>query len=94
MEWVFLVVYAGLNVLHSKNGMPVFRNYFLLSVLGILLVQTFWLLPGLIESAELIISGSQPEESGIHLYYIMLEIVKVALLILVAIRQSFRLLGR
>ena len=47
----------------------------------ILLAQTFWLIPLLIERIDLITAGETPPSSSVHLVYISLEILKTGLLL-------------
>jgi len=47
----------------------------------ILLVQTFWLIPVLMNRADIIISGETPPDSSIHIFYIVFEAAKVILLL-------------
>ncbi|HEX9929110.1 MAG TPA: hypothetical protein VGB02_11295 [Pyrinomonadaceae bacterium] len=47
----------------------------------ILLVQTFWLIPVLMNRADIIISGETLPDSSIHIFYIIFEAAKVILLL-------------
>jgi len=61
------------------------------AILLILLAQTFWLVPNLIERIDLIIGGQTPPDSAAHLFYIVFEIFKMILLLALSIlinRQS------
>lgn len=49
-------------------------------IAAILLAQTFWLIPLLIERIDLITSGQAPPASSTHLVYIALEAAKIGLL--------------
>jgi hypothetical protein len=51
-----------------------------LLVLGILLVQTLWLLPDLSERAIRIIAGEQPPRSITHVLFGVVEVAKVVIL--------------
>jgi hypothetical protein len=64
-----------------------------ISTAVILILQTLWLLPLLNERASMIINGITPPSSNIHLYYILLEILKAAGLFLLGLMQAdyFRL---
>jgi len=53
-----------------------------LTLAGILLLQTFWLLPALDVRALAIIAGNPPAESMLHLVYVVLEVIKLLLLLL------------
>lgn len=48
-------------------------------VVGLLLLQTFWLLPLLDARAELVISGASAPFSMMHYYYIAAEVIKLIL---------------
>lgn len=55
----------------------------LIFVMAILAVQSFFLLPELDRRIQLIINGTTPPESPLHLYYVILEVIKVIGLIVV-----------
>ncbi|WP_299183966.1 hypothetical protein [uncultured Aquimarina sp.] len=77
----FLII---LIVSYNENWQVVKRTkqYVLLSLAAALLLQTFYLLPILDERAVMIINGEEPLGSYFHFYYILLEIFKVILLII------------
>ncbi|EMY80532.1 hypothetical protein pgond44_11126 [Psychroflexus gondwanensis ACAM 44] len=52
----------------------------LISLLVILLAQTFYLLPMLDQRAVMIIDGTIPDSTYLHFYYVFLELLKVILL--------------
>ncbi|MGQ8336295.1 hypothetical protein ACUNWD_07055 [Sunxiuqinia sp. A32] len=52
----------------------------------ILMSQTFWLLPQLLQRAEQIIAGYEPADSPVHLIFILFEAVKLILLITLSIK--------
>lgn len=54
-------------------------------VLLILLAQTFWLIPLLIERIDLIIAGQTPPASPTHFVYIALETLKILLLLVLSV---------
>jgi hypothetical protein len=54
------------------------EKLYIIIPLLILIAQTFWLLPALDTRAEVIIQGSAPSESYLHITYIISEFVKVA----------------
>lgn len=62
-------------------------------ILLILLAQTFWLLPALIERIDLIASGQTPPDSSVHLIYIVLEISKALLLLVLSVAVNRQSLG-
>lgn len=54
-------------------------------ILSILIAQTFWLMPALIERIDLITSGQNPPDSPIHIFYIAFEICKMLLLLILSV---------
>lgn len=61
----------------------------------ILLAQTFWLIPLLIERIDLITSGNAPPASMMHFVYIAFEIAKILLLLTLSVllnmqRENFK----
>jgi hypothetical protein len=54
-------------------------------------IETFWLLPVLDQRVGLIIAGQQPPESNLHVFYIVLQIVKLAVLCVLAAVAARRL---
>jgi len=90
VEWVLLVAYIILNILYFNSLKFLLNHHLLQAIIVILLLQTLWLLPGLIQRSELIISGKQPGASNIHIYYVVMEIIKVVLLIALALKQGFK----
>src|SRR5687768_11361559 len=56
----------------------------------ILLAQTFWLIPLLIERIDLITGGQTPPDSVIHFVYIGLEILKICLLLTLSVSVNWR----
>jgi hypothetical protein len=59
---------------------------FLAIILG---TQTFWLMPALIGRIDAIISGNPPPESSLHIAYVVLEIVKILLLLMLSISVNW-----
>ncbi len=57
-------------------------NSFYLIALGILIVQTVYLLPSLETRADTIINGGELTPSNLHKYYILAEIIKVLCLVI------------
>jgi hypothetical protein len=51
----------------------------------ILLAQTVWLVPNLIGRIDLITSGQTPSDSLIHIFYIVFEICKMILLVVLSV---------
>lgn len=64
------------------------------AILLILLAQTFWLIPNLVERIDLIISGQTPPDFSAHVFYIAFEIGKMILLTTLSVllnRENFNL---
>ena len=80
MEWIFLLA-SALLVFISGNIKRGTILSILVILLVILLIQTFILLPGLTERANTIIDGGTVGKSMLHIYFGVLEILKVFLLI-------------
>ncbi len=59
-------------------------------ILLILLAQTFWLMPNLIERIDLITSGQTPPKTLIHIFYIAFEICKALLLLSLSILLNWQ----
>lgn len=60
------------------------------AILLILSVQTFWLMPKLIERIDLITSGQTPNDSSAHIFYVILEITKMLLLLILSVSLNWR----
>jgi hypothetical protein len=78
VEWAIavLLAFALFTVSKSKVLRFVFGKLML-----VLLLQTFWLIPDLINRADVIIAGGTPPASSTHIIYIIAESMKVLLLI-------------
>jgi len=74
-------------VLLLLNPAALFQVRYLLYVSAfiILLLQTFLLLPALGKRAAIVIKGEKPAPSHLHLYFVAMEMIKVASLFLFGI---------
>lgn len=82
MEWVFAAIILGCYLINN----PVKNTAAFLLILiatGILILQTIWLLPALNERATAIISGKQINASNLHWYFVVAELTKTVLLIVI-----------
>src|SRR3546814_13663144 len=88
VEWVFMLVMLGAVF---SDGTWKFRSgLLLLTVLILLLLQTFWLLPQLDTRAEAYVNGETPPPSFLHFYYAGIEIIKVAALVIYGLKEIGR----
>lgn len=87
VEWVLWIV--GLLCLLRPSKKMSSALFALLLVAGILLSQSFYLLPALDARAELYIKGGEPPHSNLHYYFIAAECIKVMLLLIAGI-ELFR----
>jgi hypothetical protein len=55
------------------------------AIAAVLLAQTFWLIPLLIERIDLITSGQTPHASSAHFVYIAFEVAKILLLLTLSV---------
>jgi hypothetical protein len=80
MEWIFIIIYIILQALHHKigNGTIVLLSVLLFLILA---VQTFLLLPRLHKRVDLIVGGKDVPHSSVHMYYVILELIKVISLV-------------
>lgn len=76
VEWILAVI-IGIGLIRINE----LKNYGFGVALIILLIQSFWLLPGLNARADSIIGGKVVEDSLLHLYYVGIEVIKLLLLI-------------
>jgi hypothetical protein len=80
MEWAFMVLVVILTF-PKFNNLPKTFFYGFAAILLILILQTFILLPELNQRAELIISGTTPGKSNVHLLFGVAEVLKVTFLV-------------
>ncbi|MEW7290169.1 hypothetical protein [Aquimarina sp. 2304DJ70-9] len=74
---IVCAILVGILLFFSKNRGKIFISVFFLIPLLILSIQTLWLLPALDHRADLIIKGIDVPKSRLHLWYVVLEIVKI-----------------
>ncbi len=91
VEWV-LALFILLQIFLSKQRWNRTENFAFYLPLGILLVQTFWLLPALDARAALHISGSAPPPSHHHIYFAAMEVTKTICLFVFGISLFKRLI--
>ena len=79
-EWVFLLIILASFFFKntSKRG-----AYLIIIVSTILIIETVWLLPLLNTMANKVISGQAVSSAWLHRAYILLEIIKIPVLLLI-----------
>lgn len=77
VEWALAILLLAL-VLAGRGTWLSIAGAVVLAVMVV--VETIWLLPVLDQRVGLIIAGQQPPESSLHVVYIVLQIVKLAVL--------------
>jgi len=87
-EWALAIALATSILL---SGLPPLRTAAFAIITAILLAQAFWLLPALDARVTAIIGGGTPAPSSLHLYFIVCETAKLALLLFIA-AAAFRAL--
>jgi len=88
------IVYAILILvvlISNKKSSNYLINYFFFVAVLIIVLQTLWLLPVLENRANLIISGAEVPKNKFHLWYVLLEVVKVISLFIYGIKSIGRL---
>ena len=78
--FAFLLLVAFFISAAARKAQVIFA-----AILLILLAQTFWLIPNLVERIDLITVGNAPPNSSAHLIYIAFEICKIVLLLALSI---------
>lgn len=77
-----IVILIGIAILWSRTPVFQIQNLILVFPIGIVLIQTFWLLPALDKRAQMHIDGKTVQPSKLHFYYVGLELLKVISLFL------------
>ncbi|MCK8521157.1 hypothetical protein M0D21_06245 [Aquimarina sp. D1M17] len=85
VEITFGLLLLFTSVKETKNRQT--RLIFLSIPLFILIAQTLWLLPALDQRAQFIIQGADVPKSRLHLWYVVLEMIKVTSLIIFGIKH-------
>ncbi|MET4080566.1 uncharacterized membrane protein (DUF485 family) [Pedobacter sp. UYP30] len=75
-QWILAIVVVA-SFSFGKSKFSEIENLLVYFVIGLLLLQTFWLLPSLDQRASLVIAGKNLGASNLHIYFIVVEILKV-----------------
>lgn len=73
----FFAIVIVFNILLSGFKLLKWQGVLFFLILTMLVAQTFWLLPALDVRADLRIQGQVLPPSNVHLFYIILEVLKV-----------------
>ncbi len=89
VEWIlsFILLFAAIRSFGSNNPMETLDGTLLTGILGIVILQAFWLLPLLDVRVAAIIDGAQPPASHLHTVFAVLEFVKAAMLFAFGLRM-------
>lgn len=93
VEWVLVILIVLDLFLFNRSGINTPRLFFLIA-LGVLILQTLWLLPALDARIPLYQQGLEVPSSPLHLYYVLSEVIKVACLLVMGVHfiKSIRML--
>ncbi|WBX77422.1 hypothetical protein PG911_03930 [Tenacibaculum ovolyticum] len=86
MEIVFSITIIASLVMPLRKQKLQF-SYTFLTVIFIVILQTFWLLPILNEQAELIIQGIEVKKGNFHFVFVLLEVIKMICLFFFGFNQ-------
>jgi ABC-type transport system involved in multi-copper enzyme maturation permease subunit len=85
-EWVFaMAIFFSFFI--TKQSLFSINNLFYYIPFILLFIQTIWLLPALDKRAEMRINGMEVEASLLHIYYVVIEVIKVISLLIFSVKQ-------
>ncbi|MGB1268498.1 MAG: hypothetical protein ACPG45_02055 [Flavobacteriaceae bacterium] len=87
VEITFAIIISICLISALVKGLKQQTPYLFFIIILVLTVQTFWLLPALVERADLIINDVQVPKSNLHLAFGLLEILKIASLFVFGLNQ-------
>jgi len=79
-----------LNISNKKNRESIIKDFIFIPVV-ILVVQSSWLLPVLDKRASTIIAGGNVIDNNLHLWYVLLELIKVFFLVVYGIKKLVKI---
>lgn len=85
VEWIFAITIILTILIWEKANLWKWENLFIIVAISILVIQTVWLLPVLDKRAELYIKNEILPSSNVHLYYIIVEVIKTICIIIFGI---------
>jgi len=81
---LFFAFLLLIDIIYRKRNTKISISYFI--ALIILIAQSLYFLPALDDRADSIIAGAVLAPSYLHLYYVVLEVLKVTFLAIYALR--------
>ena len=90
VEIVCVLLIVVINISNKESRSFLIKGLFFIPVL-IIVTQTLWLLPSLDSRASLIISKTEVPQSKVHLWYVLLEVIKVISLFVYGIKNIGRI---
>ena len=85
-EWIFATAIC-IGILISKQSFLKPTNLLFYIPLVLLIIQTVWLLPALNNRIEMRLNGIEPTYSPMHIYYVVMEFIKVVSLFIFGLTQ-------
>jgi hypothetical protein len=87
IEWALAVLLLIVAFIGRARVMP----FLFSAVIAVLiLLQTIWLLPLLDERVAMVIAGGTPPPSSLHLWYVIIEAMKLVLLLAIGLVGLFK----
>lgn len=80
LQWILTIIIM-ISLTIGRSNFAEKQNLLVFFVVGLLVVQTFWLLPALDERAQLVIVGKSLPASNLHIYFIGVEVLKILALV-------------
>lgn len=74
---IVLMILILLNIILEKGKLFSGNHLFFFIPFVIVLLQTFWALPALDKMANLVITNQPLPPSNVHIYYVVMEVVKL-----------------
>ncbi len=79
---IVLSIIILFNLLVNNTGMPFAQKVYFYVAFVIVILETFWALPALDKIANLVIQDRPLPASNLHIYYVVMEVIKLGCLIL------------
>jgi len=90
-EWSFLLIIIVTCIIKK----PTWRGFYLVAAVSVIMVaETAWLLPVLDHNANLIIQGTPVTSHSVHWFYVLFEIIKVPVLLMIGLESGKALMGK